>query len=154
MSSKTIIIGAGINGLVAANYLIRNGHDVTLIEKKETVGGACAMETFSYQSQQIQYPSGASVLGLMQDFVFEETGLSKRLNTFVPYSPKIVFFPNLKGPTYIYRDSDELDTELRKKWGESGDTKAFREDESKIIEFIQSGFREARTPCIEVKSRR
>ena len=149
MSKKTVVIGAGINGLVASNYLIRNGHDVTLIEKKETVGGACAMETFSYQSQQFQYPSGASVLGLMQDFVFEETGLSKRLNTFVPYSPKIVFFPNLKGPTYIYRDSDELDTELRKKWGESGDTKAFREDESKIIEFIQSGFREARTPCIE-----
>ena len=38
MSRNIVIVGAGINGLVAANYLIRAGHNVTLIEKKATIG--------------------------------------------------------------------------------------------------------------------
>ena len=32
--NKVIIVGAGINGLVAANYLVKNGFDVSVIEKK------------------------------------------------------------------------------------------------------------------------
>ena len=31
--NKVIIVGAGINGLVAANYLVKNGFDVSVIEK-------------------------------------------------------------------------------------------------------------------------
>ena len=41
MPKNIVIIGAGINGLVAANYLKRSGHRVTLIEKKSSPGGAC-----------------------------------------------------------------------------------------------------------------
>ena len=33
MPRKIVIVGAGINGLVAANYLKRSGYTVTLIEK-------------------------------------------------------------------------------------------------------------------------
>ena len=149
MSKNIVIVGAGINGLVAANYLKRSGHEVTLIEKISSPGGACATESFIHDDTPYQYPSGASVLGLMQKFVFEETGLSSRLQTFVPESPKLAFFPNQKGPTYIHRDPNELDAELRNKWGESGDARAFRADESKIIDFIQSGYREGRTPSID-----
>ena len=149
MSKNIVIVGAGINGLVAANYLKRSGHEVTLIEKKPSPGGACAKESFIHNDRLYQYPSGASVLGLMQHFVFEETGLSTRLKTFVPESPKLAFFPNHKGPTYIHRDPNELDAELKIKWGESGDARAFRADESKIIDFIQSGYRAGRTPSID-----
>ena len=39
--NKVIIVGAGINGLVAANYLVKNGFDVSVIEKKPQTGGAC-----------------------------------------------------------------------------------------------------------------
>ncbi len=35
------LIGAGINGLVAANYLARAGHQVTLLERSDRDGGAC-----------------------------------------------------------------------------------------------------------------
>ena len=34
------IVGAGINGLVAANYLQRSGCKVTMIERSHRVGGA------------------------------------------------------------------------------------------------------------------
>ena len=36
-----VVIGAGINGLVAAFYLRRAGHAVTLIDRADRVGGAC-----------------------------------------------------------------------------------------------------------------
>ena len=42
---KIVVIGAGINGLVAANYLAKNNFHVTIIEKKDTVGGACVKDT-------------------------------------------------------------------------------------------------------------
>ena len=32
---KVIIVGSGINGLVAANYLVKYGFDVSIIEKKQ-----------------------------------------------------------------------------------------------------------------------
>ena len=84
MSRKIIIIGAGINGLVAANYLQRNGYEVSIIEAKAKVGGACTSETVTLAGKDYRYASGASVLGLMQRFIYEETGLSKKLKTFVP----------------------------------------------------------------------
>ena len=31
---KIVIVGGGINGLVSANYLIKGGYDVTIIEKR------------------------------------------------------------------------------------------------------------------------
>jgi phytoene dehydrogenase-like protein len=35
------VIGAAINGLVAANYVQRAGHQVTLLERSDRDGGAC-----------------------------------------------------------------------------------------------------------------
>jgi phytoene dehydrogenase-like protein len=68
-----LIVGAGINGLVAANYLQRAGCNVTMIERAHRVGGACVSEVAEVDGVSQQYALGASVLGLMQDFVFEET---------------------------------------------------------------------------------
>ena len=123
---EILIAGGGINGLVAANYLQRAGCNVTMIERAERVGGACVSEVANVDGISQNYALGASVLGLMQDFVFEQTGLSSRLQTFVPEHPKLVFFPGDTEPTWIYRDPADLDRELASKWGEHGEVEAFR----------------------------
>ena len=70
-SKKITIIGAGINGLVTANYLARAGHQVTMLERSDRVGGACVSET-------------AEVHGIRQDYVWRETGLADRLHIWAP----------------------------------------------------------------------
>ena len=146
--SEILVVGAGINGLVAANYLNKSGVNVTLIDQSERVGGACISEVAQINGENFHYALGASVLGLMQDFIFEETGLSSVLDTFVPTHPKLVHFPDDAHATMIYRDAAELDLELAKKWGERGDVRAFREDENKVIQYLQKGYRDARPPSL------
>ena len=149
MKQKNIlIVGAGINGLVAANYLQRQGCHVTIIDQANRLGGACVSEEMSYNKIPHKYALGASVLGLMQDFIFVETGLSKQLEYFVPTHPKFIFFPGDREPTFIHRDPKALDLELSKQWGESGAVEAFRQDEAKIINFLQKGYRQARPPTL------
>ncbi|MDH3441261.1 MAG: hypothetical protein OEM63_10950, partial [Gammaproteobacteria bacterium] len=80
--------------------------------------------------------------------VFEQTGLSSRLQTFVPNHAKAVFFPGDKEPTWIHRDPTMLDKELAQKWGERGEVKAFRADEAAVVRFLQDGYANARPPSI------
>jgi len=145
---QIVVVGAGINGLVAANYLQRAGCQVTLIERAHRVGGACVSEVADVDGVRQPYALGASVLGLMQDFVFDETGLAKRLRTFVPTHPKFVYFPGNDEPTRIHRDPAELDSELANKWGERGRVEAFRQDEAQVVAFLQQGYRDAVPPSL------
>jgi phytoene dehydrogenase-like protein len=89
----------------------------------------------------------------MQDFVFEETGLSSRLQTFVPEHPKLVHFPGDDEPAWIYRDPTDLDRELANKWGEDGDVAAFRADEAKVVHFLQEGYANATPPTLDAAKR-
>jgi phytoene dehydrogenase-like protein len=143
------VIGAGINGLVAANYLVRAGHQVTLLERSDRVGGACVSETVEVLGIQQDYALGASTLGLMQDFVWRETGLADRLQGWASSHPDLVFFPGIEQPTRIYRDASQAAREFADKWGEQGDLAAFRADEDRVVSFLQAGYRAGQPPSVE-----
>jgi phytoene dehydrogenase-like protein len=147
--TNIVIIGAGINGLVAANYLARAGHQVTLLERSDRVGGACVSATVEINGIQQDYALGASTLGLMQDFVWRETGLADRLQGRAVSHPDLVFFPGIEQPTRIYADVSQLQRELSNKWGEQGDLAAFHADEDRVVRFLQAGYRAGQPPGVE-----
>lgn len=143
------VIGAGINGLVAANYLQRAGHQVTLLERNSKVGGACVSATAVIDGVSQDYALGASTLGLMQDFVWQETGLADRLQIWATSHPDLVFFPGDCQPTRLYGDAVDATAELADKWGERGDLQAFLEDEERVVTFLRNGYRAGRPPSVE-----
>jgi len=146
---KVAVVGSGINGLVAAHYLQRAGCEVTMLERAERAGGACVSEVAMVDGHTQRYALGASVLGLMPDFIWKETGLADRLQTFVPSQAKRIYFPDPTASAWIYRDPDELDRELHQKWGETGDVSAFRHDEARVVAYLQEGYRNARPPRLD-----
>ena len=149
MKKNVVVIGAGINGLVVSNYLQKNDFQVLLIEKNDHVGGACVKDSINYNNEKILYPKGATVLGMMQKFIFNETGLSNHVETFYPKTPKLVYFPGDKDPTRIFQDIKDLEIELKAKWNEDGDVEGFRNDENKVIDFIQNLYRNGDSPNVE-----
>ena len=44
VEKRIAVIGAGHNGLVCAAYLARAGIDVSVLERRPLVGGACVTE--------------------------------------------------------------------------------------------------------------
>lgn len=149
MREKVIIVGAGINGLVAANYLSKVGFEVLHLEKKDQVGGACNAAIVATPDQEFIYPEGATILGLMPDFIFTETGLAQRLTTYLPSHPTVVNFDSLDRPAYLFKDLPQLKAELKDKWGETGNFEGFIQDRGKVIRFLQNSFRSGRTPSLE-----
>ena len=55
MKNKVVIIGAGVNGLVAANYLKKHDFNVTILEKKNYVGGACVKDSTIIHNKKIDF---------------------------------------------------------------------------------------------------
>jgi len=149
-----VVVGAGINGLVAAHYLRRAGCAVTLLERASRPGGACVSETATVQGRTQRYALGASVLGLMPDFIFRETGLADRLQTYVPSSAKRIYFPDPAASAWIHRDPAALDRELQQRWGEKGDVSGFRRDEGRVVAYLQEGYRSARPPRLDEATER
>ena len=149
MKKNVVIVGAGVNGLVAANYLNKHDFNVTILEKKNCVGGACLKDSTIINNKKIDFAQGATVLGMMPNFIYKETGLSKKIKTFCPENPKLVYFENDTNPTRIYRDITLLEKELRDRWNEKGDVRAFRYDENKVIEFIQKIYKDGTPPNLD-----
>jgi phytoene dehydrogenase-like protein len=138
---KVAIIGAGINGLVAANYLRRAGIEVTIFEKKAVAGGACAAETISFNDVEYRYASGASVLGFMQNFIYRETGLAERLTAITPEHEEVVYFEGEESNCCLSEDVVERAATVRSRWGDTGDVAAFQTDLERVVEFLCQGFK-------------
>lgn len=69
-----IVIGAGHNGLVAANYLARAGRKVLVLESRDVVGGACVTEELIPGAK---WSSAAFVAGLIRPEVIDDLELEK-----------------------------------------------------------------------------
>ena len=151
---KVVVIGAGINGLVASNYLSRDNYDVILLEKSDKIGGACVSDSIQINGDTVSFAKGATVLGMMPDFIYNETGLSKRLKIFSPNYQKIVYFENDHTQVNIHKDVYDLSKELKEKFGENGDIIGFRNDENKVINFIRDGYRKGIPPNLDDAERK
>jgi phytoene dehydrogenase-like protein len=68
------VIGAGHNGLVAANYLARAGRRVIVLEAREVVGGACVSEELIPGSR---WSSCAFIAGLLRPEIISELELRR-----------------------------------------------------------------------------
>jgi phytoene dehydrogenase-like protein len=73
-TTDAIVVGAGHNGLVAAGYLARAGHSVTVLERRGIVGGAAITEEFlpGFRNSVCSY-----VVSLLNPVVIEDLELEK-----------------------------------------------------------------------------
>ncbi|HET6561171.1 MAG TPA: NAD(P)/FAD-dependent oxidoreductase [Marmoricola sp.] len=103
MTHDAIVIGAGPNGLVAANYLVDAGWSVLLLEAQPTVGGAVRSDEevhpgFVHDTFSAFYPLAAAS-ATIQSFGLEEFGL-----TWV-HAPAVLGHPFLDGEwATLHRD--------------------------------------------------
>ncbi|MDC0714320.1 NAD(P)/FAD-dependent oxidoreductase [Stigmatella sp. ncwal1] len=80
-----IIVGAGHNGLVTAALLARRGLKVTVLEDKDTVGGACKTEYPFRAAPKLGVSTGAYLLGLMPPEILRELELDLPLKRRDPH---------------------------------------------------------------------
>src|SRR5207244_12917451 len=73
-ASDVVIVGAGHNGLVAANYLAKAGLRVVVVERSDRIGGACVTDEIA---PGFKVSAAAYVSGLFRPQIIEDLELAK-----------------------------------------------------------------------------
>ena len=92
-----LIIGGGHNGLVTAGYLARAGLKVTVLERREVIGGACVTEEIwpGYKVSTLSY-----LCSLLQPRIIDELELKRFGYQIYPKDPS--FFTAFPDGRYIF----------------------------------------------------
>jgi len=108
LQKQAIIIGAGLDGLIAAYYLAKAGFKPLVLERREVIGGACATEEFHPGFQAALATSiGPLLPQVVNDLQLERRGVQ------VIKAPVRVTALSPNGPAlYIYDDPKRTAAEL------------------------------------------
>lgn len=114
MKKKIIVIGSGFGGLGAASRLLSAGHDVTILEKRDKLGG----RAYVYEQNGFKFDGGPTVITapFMFDDIFEAAGKKREdYVEFVPCDPFYRIF-DAEGEHFDYNNDHEFTIEeIRKR---------------------------------------
>ncbi|MFD2531844.1 phytoene desaturase [Gracilimonas halophila] len=114
MKKKIIVIGSGFGGLGAASRLLSAGHDVTILEKRDKLGG----RAYVYEKNGFKFDGGPTVITapFMFDDIFEAAGKKREdYVEFVPCDPFYRIF-DAEGKNFDYNNDHEFTLEeIRKR---------------------------------------
>ncbi|MEP1150986.1 MAG: phytoene desaturase [Balneola sp.] len=106
MKKKIIVIGSGFGGLGAASRLLSAGHEVTILEKRDKLGG----RAYVYEKNGFKFDGGPTVITapFMFDDIWEAAG-KKRSDyvDFVPCDPFYRIFDH-NGDKFDYNNDHEF----------------------------------------------
>lgn len=113
MKKKIIVIGSGFGGLGAASRLLSAGHDVTILEKRDKLGG----RAYVYEINGFKFDGGPTVITapFMFDDIWEKAGKKREdYIEFVPCNPFYRIFDH-DGVKFDYNNDHEFTLgEIRK----------------------------------------
>ena len=115
MTDRALVIGAGHNGLVTANYLADAGLDVTVLEAREVVGGACVTEELipGFRMSSCAFVAGPG----LEPRIVSDLGLS-RYGLDLYQSDPLGCNIGEDGKSFgIYRELDRTLTDLERRFG-------------------------------------
>lgn len=137
MKKNIIVIGSGFGGLGAASRLLSAGHKVTIIEKRDKLGG----RAYVYEKNGFKFDGGPTVITapFMFDEIFEAAG-KKREDYFklVPCDPFYRIFDH-EGKGFDYNsDHDFILSEIKKR--SPGDVQGYEKFIKTTKPIFEKGF--------------
>lgn len=106
MKKKILVIGSGFGGLGAASRLLSAGHNVTILEKRDKLGG----RAYVYEKNGFKFDGGPTVITapFMFDDIFEAAGKKREdYIEFVPCDPFYRIF-DAEGKHFEYNNNHDF----------------------------------------------
>lgn len=113
MKQKIIVIGSGFGGMAAAIRLAAKGHKVTLLEKRDQLGG----RAYQYEINGFKFDGGPTVITApyMFDEIFQAAGRQRQeYMTLVPLDPFYRIFDAEGRPFNYYHQMDDMLAEIER----------------------------------------
>ena len=114
MKKNILVIGSGFGGLGAASRLLSAGHNVTILEKRDKLGG----RAYVYEQKGFKFDGGPTVITapFLFDDIWEAAGKKREdYVEFVPCDPFYRIFDHT-GKSFDYNNDHEFTLKEIEKW--------------------------------------